>query len=903
MHSELEEERPPVDGHAAAISTSFRLLEQLLLSEKISPSAMATLKSKLTFLCDSLRRSQDSEVRLLQEAQRLHSEVRNVQEELEGLEEQTETEADHLRRQLLDAHNQLRAAEEQEQQNRVQILCLQEEKKWLLDGSLRESDPTRTSNLQEQNQLLREDVALSRAEFRRLTEELLCCETEIQKEQTLLEEVKQQECVSLLNSPKQIVEKDSGSERRKAAVREIEVLDQQISGLEQQLKKLQDVSVSLKSRRTEAQEQLKELLAQVEVGEGRCRCLEKEIQRQQEEEAELTGNRGILELKLCGSAADRRLLQERLCVLRKEKSRLREALKTVERSVMISSEQLQLTLSHTGRLQDQLDLLRCPTAVHQRAQLQREVDALVMQLVRQVRRCGGQSLESQEQLEAQVMLKRSDRLREEIQHLTSLRHLRAEERNLKHRELLRVQGTLRNLDVELGGKDQTIQDQKKLDSCLRRRSSEYGKLSELMDAERNKLVDLKQVAAHSTTELTQQLGLLEHQVEIQRSILDNKESLHCKAQMKISNNSKTREHLQNLLSQTTWKLRHLTQMFEDHRAEVRGLRRSVELQERVLLDLSKNQEVSVQRRNTLGVQLLEQEDVVASCYERLKIQEEAVMKGSLSLELLEKESRELRPVLDDERRKMELKEKEVPLSRRLEEEITLLQIQLLEARAETLQAVDQTSEYKEVNGSNHSTPELIRKVEQLERSLTRRERHLLEKRLLVEQVTRLTTPLAGQVEKCRQERLGLAQKLNELRSGLLSSSDRLMSVSAQLSMKQAALFSLQQEIREKEVQLDTCRCRLDRGLPPCPEVEEEWRKMLRDRRRRLRDKEEQQKRAQQNQWYQLPSGERTTAEPRPNAYIPQTEGLPLPRPYGALAPVKPWQPTAAPRHPPPPPNA
>ncbi|KAM9824652.1 coiled-coil domain-containing protein 146 [Neosynchiropus ocellatus] len=899
MQPESEDERPPVDGHAAAISTSFRVLEQLLSSEKITPSTMATLKSKLTFLCDSLRRSQDSEVRLLQEAQQLHTEVRNVQEELEGLEEQTETEADHLRRQLLDAHNQVRAAEDQEQQNRVHILCLQEEKKWLLAGSPRESDPTRTSNLQEQNQLLREDVALSRAEFRRLTAELLCCETEIRKEQELLEEVKQQESVSFLNGPEQIVEKDCGAERREAAVREVEVLDQQVCGLEQQLKKLQDVGASLRSRRTEAREQSEELLARLEVGESRCRCLEKEIQRQQEEEAELTGTRGMLELKLGGSAADRRLLQERLCLLLREKSRLRDALRTVERSVVISSEQLQQTLSHTGRLQDQLDALqRCPTAIHQRAQLQREVDALVKQLDQQVRRCGGESQESQEQLEVQVT--RSDRLREEIQHLASLRHLRTEEKNLKHRELLRVQGTLRNLDVELGGKDLTIWDQKKLNSCLRRRSNEYGKLCELMDAERNKLMDLKQVAAHSMTELTQQLALLEHQLEIQRNMLDNKESLHCKAQMKKSSNSKTREHLRNLLSQTMWKLRHLTQMFEDHRAEVRSLRRNVELQERVLLDLSKNQEVSVRRRNTLGVQLLEQEEVVASCYERLKIQEEAVMKGSVRLELLEKESRELGPVLDDERRKVELKEKEVPLSRRLEEEVTMLQILLLEARAETLRAVNQTSEYREVNGSDLSTPELIRKVEQLERSLARKERHLLEKRLLVEQVTWLTTPLAGQVENCRLERLGLAQKLNELRSGLLSSSDRLMSVSAQLSMKQAALFSLQQEIREKEVQLDTCRCRLDLGLPPCPEMEEEWRKMLRDRRRRQRDKEEQQKRAQQNQWYQLPSGEWTTAEPRPSAYIPQAEGLPLPRPYGALAPVKPWQPTAANRHFPPP---
>lgn len=40
------------------------------------------------------------------------------------------------------------------------------------------------------------------------------------------------------------------------------------------------------------------------------------------------------------------------------------------------------------------------------------------------------------------------------------------------------------------------------------------------------------------------------------------------------------------------------------------------------------------------------------------------------------------------------------------------------------------------------------------------------------------------------------------------------------------------------VQVDRCREQQEQGLPPCPEIEEEWRRMLRDKRRRQRDKEE-----------------------------------------------------------------
>lgn len=39
-------------------------------------------------------------------------------------------------------------------------------------------------------------------------------------------------------------------------------------------------------------------------------------------------------------------------------------------------------------------------------------------------------------------------------------------------------------------------------------------------------------------------------------------------------------------------------------------------------------------------------------------------------------------------------------------------------------------------------------------------------------------------------------------------------------------------------QMDRCQQQLEQGLPPCPEIEEEWRRMLRDKKRRQRAKEE-----------------------------------------------------------------
>ena len=56
-------------------------------------------------------------------------------------------------------------------------------------------------------------------------------------------------------------------------------------------------------------------------------------------------------------------------------------------------------------------------------------------------------------------------------------------------------------------------------------------------------------------------------------------------------------------------------------------------------------------------------------------------------------------------------------------------------------------------------------------------------------------------------------------------------------------------------------------------------------------------REEEEEHYCLPGGIYTTAEPRPNAYIPDDDSeLPIPRPYGSLAPFKPSEPGSTMRH-------
>uniref|UniRef100_A0A3Q3E5G4 Coiled-coil domain containing 146 n=1 Tax=Labrus bergylta TaxID=56723 RepID=A0A3Q3E5G4_9LABR len=285
-----------------------------------------------------------------------------------------------------------------------------------------------------------------------------------------------------------------------------------------------------------------------------------------------------------------------------------------------------------------------------------------------------------------------------------------------------------------------------------------------------------------------------------------------------------------------------------------------------------------QKHRERGIQLLEHEEVLFSYYEKVNIQEAAVTKGNMALESLEKDMRDLQLAINEEKRRTELKKKEVPLKKKLEEDITMLQIEVgeLTRKDKTIERLNGTVEYKALKGKDPSPVELVKKIEQLEVNLAERERQVLEKELLVDQLTRLSKPLSEQAESCQQDKLSLAKKLNELRAHIIDTNHRMMAATAELSMKQAVTLALQQEIKEKEL----CQQQLEQGLPPCPEMEEEWKRMLREKKRRQRNKEERERLAEEVEWTQLPNGEYTTAEIRPNAYIPENDTLRCRNPMG-----------------------
>ena len=121
----------------------------------------------------------------------------------------------------------------------------------------------------------------------------------------------------------------------------------------------------------------------------------------------------------------------------------------------------------------------------------------------------------------------------------------------------------------------------------------------------------------------------------------------------------------------------------------------------------------------------------------------------------------------------------------------------------------------------------------------------------------------------------------------------MMATVSELAMYQATAMKLQQEKEQREKQIEEAEWRLDHGQPPTDGTEQEW---YRKERERLRRNEEKLLRGndERNGEFLPQQATRTTAEPRPNAYLPND--LPLPKPYGRMAPFKPTVPGSTMRH-------
>jgi chromosome segregation ATPase len=612
--------------------------------------------------------------------------------------------------------------------------------------------------------------------------------------------------------------------------------------------------------------------------------------------------RVALELEQKAAEDDNKREVEALAQIKSEFEKLKKKLKKrkhVAEATVATLPNLKLQLND---VQHQLESFRNESRnlQAQLTELSQEVDIFIAKFMRQ------ETIESGirgnlEGLSGQIKVEESDiaqwRVEEHKQNKTV--GMLSAQREIKAREASRAVQHERETKEDLKMKELIILDLSKKCNETNNRLQEFSALYDVVKNERNKYVNLIQASSQALAEMKEKIKILQNEVEILRNESLAKDKALSKERLAHQNAQASRDGLRLDTNKCQAQYRQKQEQVEQQIVEIDKLNSIINMMEKAMLALKKQYENAVEGRNYTGVQLIDRNDELCILYEKCNIQEQTLKAGEIEIRKREDGIRMLHLELSEVQRQIEVTRKQMPKMPAFAEQILQLQQELAMEREMTemlcrdLETPNNQDRWRQLEGEDPDEVQLDAKIQVLEERLNDKKEQLLEKELVLEEVSSLSEKLRKQAADGRAGTLKLAKKVNEFQSKIKDTTRKMMATVSELSMYQATAMKLQQEKHDREVEIEDATWRVENHEAPSEDAEHEWYRLERERVRR--QEEAMESRARQGQAGQVPSQvTRTTAEPRPNAYIPDELGIP--KPYGGLAPFKPSEQGATMRH-------
>ncbi|XP_066898880.1 coiled-coil domain-containing protein 146 isoform X2 [Kogia breviceps] len=863
---------------------------------------------------------QESEVQLLQEAKHFTEQIQQQEfhlEQADNFPQAFTTEVSKMREQLLKYQNEYSAVKEREFHNQYRLNSLMEEKSLIIKEFEKIPKPGEMEKkmriLRESTDELRKEVMQKKVEIKNLREDSTSKQKQLLKEQKELEELFEyqvtlkDEVVHHQSIPVQI-----GKEIEKTTRKKVEMQKKKLV-MECELKELNDSLKKVETKINAVMEEKEDIIKEVEgkrdlleIKEREYTQLVKLLELTRENEATLLTERGILDLNLRNCLTDKQNYHDELSRKQREKERDFRNFKKMELLLKVSWDALTQAQALHQRLLLEIEAIPKDdsTLIERRRELHKEVEVAKRNLTQQKILSEAESKLVEQQLaEENKLLKEQESMRELVFNLVRMTQIKIDEKEQISKDFLKAQQKYTNIVRESKAKDIEIRIHRKKTREIHRRLREFAKLYDTIRNERNKFINLLHKAHQKVNEIKQRHKMSLNELEILRNSAVTQERKLQNSMLKHANNITIRESMQNDVCKMVAKLQEMKEKKEAQLNNTDRLANMITMIEEEMVQLRKKYEKAVQCRNESGVQLIEREEEVCIFYEKINIQEKMKLNGEIEIHVLEEKIQFLKLKIAEKQRQIHVTQKLLPAKRALDADLAVLQIQFSQCtdRIKDLekQFINPEGEKRTrfLPGKDMTEEEMIKKMDALELQLAKKEEKLLEKDFIYEQVSRLTDRLCSKTQACKQDTLLLAKKMNGYQKKIKDATEKMKALVAELSMKQAMAIELQKEVKEKEDFILTCNSRMEKGLPLNKEIEREWLKVLRDEEMYALAIAEKSREFLEAENRQLPSGVYTTADQRPNAYIPEAEStLPLPKPYGALAPFKPSEPGANMRH-------
>ncbi|KFZ56663.1 Coiled-coil domain-containing protein 146 [Antrostomus carolinensis] len=901
-------------------SPAFQCLDELFSAGKITGTRVAELKRKYTLLHKTVISLQESEIQLLQEAKRLSVELEQQQHELEKAEqfpEESPSEVSRIRQQLLSCQNEYNAIKEREYEIQFKMECLQEEKR-LLESEYERMPKQREANkkikqLKENCDELCKEVIQRKAEVSAIKEDVsskqkltLIDKKEMEK---LLEKQAnlKDELVKILGVPSQL-----GKETEKLNLKKIDAekkkkaLNGQIEELNGTLKAIVKRTDEILQERGDVIKELDGNQILLESKERESITLTKLLEISREKESAILSDREALEENLNKCALEKKKQLDILIQKQTQKDRELRNLKKMELQRDMIYDSLEQDKAQHKRLKSEAEAIPKSNGVllERRRELQKEIEMTKKRLAEQEKMSEMDASMLEECIaEEGRLFKEQEKCRHELSRLAHLIWLKVEQREQKSRDVQKTQIQLQNIIKAIKRKDLKLREHKKRQRGIQKEIQGFTKIYDVILTEKNKCINLVHAAQQKANEIKNRVKLLGNEVENLRNTVITKERKLQKQQLKNTNNVTITNSLKNDYRKIVQMMHEMKEKKEQQCLHLERLTNTVTHIEEEIVQLHKKYERALQQQNESGLLLRNREEELCVLYEKINVQEMLCRNGDIEMQVMDEKIRFLKLKVAEKKKQVKLCFKALPMKNVLDADLVVLQIQYSQCKDKIKQMeeifadTENESRKRDLGGKDPSPPELLKKIEQLELELLQKEEKLLETDMVYEQVSRLTDRIRAMAEDGKQDTLLLAKRTNELQKMIKDRSQKMMALVAELSMQQALAIKLRREMTDKEEFLMTVSSRIDQGLPPPKETENEWLKVLRNEKMHKEAAEARAKRAAEEEQAAAPGYVRTTAAQRPTTYIPDDDySLPLPRPYGPQAPFKASEPASHLRH-------
>jgi hypothetical protein len=378
---------------------------------------------------------------------------------------------------------------------------------------------------------------------------------------------------------------------------------------------------------------------------------------------------------------------------------------------------------------------------------------------------------------------------------SKLLSLLSAQRDIKARENARIESKDKEAKHQVRTKELVILDLTKRCNEITNRLKEFSALYEVVKNERNKYVNLIQSSAQALAEMREKIRILQNEVEIlsnERAAKDlaltKERNAHQQAQ---NQRDALRQDLNRLLSEYRSRQGTVEQQIQ----EIDKLNVVINNLEKEMLQLKSRYEHAVEERNITGVQLIDRNDELCILYERSNQQLETLKKGEMILIKLEENIRLLRLYYEELNRKYVVAKNKIPFRNSMEKKIIGLQQELEKERKATEESSSKLEDpanltrWRPLEGTDLDLEQLIAKIQILERRLDEKRESVLEKELILEEISNLTDKLRNQALSKRENAKLLADELNDLHSKIRDVTKKMLASVSELSMYQVS-FSL-----------------------------------------------------------------------------------------------------------------